>query len=196
MHPYLAPVAAVIARWMGRESVHAGAFAAGGPALAVVGTREAGKSSTLAELARAGAAVLCDDMLVLDGGDVLAGPRTVDLRPDAAGALGIGEPIGLTGARERWRLPLGVVPGRTGLAGWVFLGWGEAGAPRALGAPERLARLAPQRALRLPPVGDDGLLSLAALPAWEVSRPRGLASLPETVGRLLDLATATRTAGA
>ena len=74
VHPYLAPAAAVIARWMGRESMHAGAFAAGGQALGVVGTREAGKSSTLAWLARAGVDVLCDDMLIVDGDAPVAGP--------------------------------------------------------------------------------------------------------------------------
>jgi hypothetical protein len=196
VHPYLAPAAAVIARWMGRESVHAGAFAAGGRALGLVGTREAGKSSTLAELARSGAAVLCDDMLVLDAGDVLAGPRAVDLRADAAAALGLGQAIGRTGARERWRMSLGTVEARTPLAGWVFLAWGEDVPPRRLGPAERLARLAPERALRIEPAREDGLLSLVSLPAWEVSRPRGLASLPRTVERLLELATATPTAGA
>ena len=107
VHPYLAPAAAVIARWLGRESVHAGAVAVGGRALGVVGVREAGKSSTLAQLALSGITVLCDDLLVLDGRTVLAGPRSVDLREDAAQRLGSGEAIGVTGARERWRQRLG-----------------------------------------------------------------------------------------
>ena len=33
-----------------------------------------------------------------------AGPRSIDLRPDAAARLGLGESIGVVGARERWRL--------------------------------------------------------------------------------------------
>jgi hypothetical protein len=48
VHPYFAPAAAVISRWLGRESVHSGALAVDGRALGVVGSRGAGKSSTLA----------------------------------------------------------------------------------------------------------------------------------------------------
>ena len=146
VHPYLAPAAAVIARWAGLESMHAGAFAAGGRALGVVGVREAGKSSTLAWLARAGVDVLCDDMLIVDGARPLAGPRSIDLRADAAERLGVGEPIGMTGARERWRLRLGPTGDDPVLGGWVFLAWGErvearlasrSRAARPAGAPAR-----------------------------------------------------------
>jgi hypothetical protein len=195
VHPYLAPAAAVIARWMGRESMHAGAFAVGGQALGVVGTREAGKSSTLAWLAQAGVDVLCDDMLIVDGDAPVAGPRSIDLRADAAERLGVGEPIGMTGARERWRLRLGP-PGEPQLTGWVFLTWGDQVAVRALPASERLPRLAAQRGLRLPPARPDALLELTSLPAWELSRPRGWESLPEAADRLLELATARPTGAA
>jgi hypothetical protein len=196
VHPYLAPAAAVIARWMGRESMHAGAFAAGGSALGVVGTREAGKSSTLAWLARAGVDVLCDDMLILDGGRPLPGPRSIDLRADAAERLGVGDPIGMTGARERWRLRLGPTTGTAVLRGWVFLAWGERIEARALSGPERLARLAAERGLRLPPARPDALLELTSLPAWELSRPRGWESLPRAADLLLELASATPTGAA
>jgi hypothetical protein len=188
VHPYLAPAAAVIARWMGRESMHAGAFAAGGQALGVVGTREAGKSSTLAWLAQAGVDVLCDDMLIVDGDAPVAGPRSIDLRADAAERLGVGEPIGMTGARERWRLRLGPTAGRPVLRGWVFLAWADRVAVRSLPAAERLARLAAERGLRLPPARPDALLELTSLPAWELSRPRDWGSLPEAADRLLELA--------
>ncbi len=196
VHPYLAPAAAVIARWMGRESMHAGAFAAGGQALGVVGTREAGKSSTLAWLAQAGVDVLCDDMLIVDGDAPVAGPRSIDLRADAAERLGAGEPIGMTGARERWRLRLGPTGGRTILRGWVFLAWGDRVAVRSLPAVERLPRLAAERGLRLPPARPDALLELTSLPAWELSRPRDWASLPEAADRLLELASARPTGAA
>src|SRR6185436_12314723 len=66
VHPYLAPAAAVVARWLGRESMHAGAFVAGGRAWALLGDRTAGKSSTLGWLARLGAPIVCDDMLIVD----------------------------------------------------------------------------------------------------------------------------------
>jgi hypothetical protein len=195
VHPYLAPAAAVIARWMGRESMHAGAFALDGTALGVVGTREAGKSSTLGWLARSGVDVLCDDMLIGDGERPLAGPRSIDLRADAAQRLGAGEAIGMTGARERWRLRLGATAAAA-LRGWVFLAWGDRVAVRALPASERLPRLAAERALRLPPARPDALLDLTSLPAWELSRPRGWESLPQAADRLLELASARRTEGA
>jgi hypothetical protein len=196
VHPYLAPAAAVIGRWLGRESVHAGALAVDGRALGVVGGRGAGKSSTLAWLALGGDDVLCDDLLVVDGRATFAGPRTIDLREDAAARLGAGESIGVTGARERWRLRLARTRDRHVLVGFVFLAWGDSVMVRALGATERLERLVPQRGLRLEPARRDAVLELAALPAWEISRPRGWASLPETGRRLLELASTTRIEGA
>ena len=196
VHPYLAPAAGVIGRWLGRESVHAGALAIGDRALGVVGTREAGKSSTLAWLALAGTEVLCDDLLVIDGRSTFTGPRSIDLREDAAERLGAGEAIGVTGARERWRLRLAPTADRHVLAGFVFLTWGDGVTLRSLGAGERLQRLAPHRGIRLEPTRVDALLDLATLPAWEISRPRSWASLPEVGRRLLELASTTPTAEA
>ena len=94
-------------------------------ALGVVGTREAGKSSTLAWLALAGTEVLCDDLLVIDGRSTFTGPRSIDLREDAAERLGAGEAIGVTGARERGRLRLAPAGDRRVLAGFVFLARGD-----------------------------------------------------------------------
>src|SRR5437867_3105985 len=54
VHPYLAPVAAIFGHWLGRESLHGGAFEANGAAWAVLGGRGAGKSSLLARLAADG----------------------------------------------------------------------------------------------------------------------------------------------
>jgi hypothetical protein len=196
VHPYLAPAAAVIGRWLGRESVHAGAVAVDGRALGVVGTREAGKSSTLAWLALSGSTVLCDDLLVIEHARALSGPRSIDLREDAAARLGAGEPIGLTGARERWRLTLSPAPPDPELVGFVFLAWGDRVEVRSLGAAERLARLAPQRGLRLEPTRPEAILELASRPAWEISRPRRWAALPEVGARLLELAATTPPAGA
>jgi hypothetical protein len=195
VHPYLAPAAAMINRWQGRESIHAGAFAVDGRALGVVGTREAGKSSTLAYLALHGTDVLCDDMVIVDGERPLAGPRSIDLRADAAERLDVGAAIGMTGARERWRLTLGpTAPAR--LTGWVFLAWGDEIEARRLPARERIPRIAEERGLRLPPVRPDALLTLAELPAWELSRPRAWESLPQAADLLRELASATPTAGA
>ena len=94
VHPYLAPVALIAARWLGRESFHAGAFVVDGGVWALLGDKEAGKSTTLAWLAAHGRRVVCDDALVLDGSTALAGPRSIDLRAESAQRLGIGEPLG------------------------------------------------------------------------------------------------------
>jgi hypothetical protein len=188
VHPYLAPAAAVIGRWGGKETVHAGAFAAGGSVWALVGDRGAGKSSTLAWMARTGFEILCDDMIVLDGAVPHAGPRTIDLRADAAAHMDAGEAIGVTGARERWRLRLDPVAEGRPLAGWIFLAWGPELAARRLGGAERLQRIAAQRGLRLPPANPEVLLELSSLPAWELARPQSWDSLPASADLLLELA--------
>jgi hypothetical protein len=186
LHPYLAPVASVVAHWSGRESLHASAVVVDGAAWALLGARESGKSSTVAWLAHAGFGVLCDDILVLDDGAALAGPRAIDLRGDAAGRLNAGEELGLVGERERWRLRLEPVPASVPLAGWVSLSWGDRVEISTVPPGERISRLVAQRGLRVP-AGDPAILvDLAALPALELRRPRDWGSLAEAGGRLLD----------
>jgi hypothetical protein len=188
VHPYLAPVAAVMAHWLGRESIHAGAFVIDGGVWGVVGDRESGKSSTLASLALAGVEVICDDMLVLDGMTALAGPRAIDLREEPAARLGVGESIGRAGARERWRLRLGAVEGGLELRGWIHLAWGERVEASRLEGGERVGRLIEQRGARLPPATHSVLFDLASLPTWEVRRPQVWESLGETADCLRELA--------
>src|SRR5215207_1935442 len=164
VHPYLAPGAAVLARWLGREAFHAGAVVADGGAWAVLGDRESGKSSTLAWLALNGHPVLADDLVVLNGPDALAGPRCIDLRGDAAARFGAGEPLGVVGTRERWRLVLEPVPARVPLRGWIVLEWADAVAVEPVRGPERLLRLIPHRSVRLEPPAAGALVELASLP--------------------------------
>jgi hypothetical protein len=185
VHPYLAPAAAVIARWLGRESFHAGAFALEGGAWGVLGEREAGKSSLLAWLALQGRSVLSDDMLIVEGETAFAGPRSVDLRRETALHLGAGEELGVIGARERWRVGLPPIEPEARLAGWVFLEWGDRVSVRPLDPGERLARLLHHRGVRLPPPSHEALLALAALPAWELRRPQDWASLADAGEALL-----------
>jgi hypothetical protein len=184
VHPYLAPVAAVMAHWLERDSFHAGAFERDGAAIAVLAEREGGKSSTLAQLAILGRRVVCDDMLVVEEGSALAGPRSLDLRQATAEALGAGTHLGRVGARERWRLVLDPVRPRLPLRAWVFLAWGERLEAERLPARETVKRLFANLGLRLPP-RPDAILELATLPAWELRRPLGLAGLDETVDYLI-----------
>jgi hypothetical protein len=185
VHPFLAPVAAVCAHWYGRESIHGGGIALGATAWGVIGDQHAGKSSLLAALAIAGTDVVCDDVLVLDGRQAFAGPRTVDLREDAAAALGVGDGIGLVGARERWRLRLAPLDRALTLGGFVFTEWSDDVEMRRLPASETLARLFRNRSIRVPPRDPAAFLQFSALPAWELRRPRAWASLPKTLELLL-----------
>lgn len=179
VHPYLVPVAAVMAHWHGRESVHAGGFVGGGGVWGVVGERESGKSSTLARLALDGVAVVSDDLLALEGLTILPGPRAIDLREEPATRLGIGSSIGVAGARERWRIRLGPVPNGLELRGWIHLAWGDRVEAVRVSGGERVARLLGQRAARLPSLAPEVLLDLASLPSWELRRPRRWESLGE-----------------
>lgn len=188
VHPYLAPVAAVMAHWLGRESIHAGAFAVDGGVIGIVGDRESGKSSTLARLALDEVEIVCDDMLVLEGSKALAGPRSLDLREEPARRLGVGSSIGKAGARERWRLRLGGVRRDLRVKGWVHLAWGDRVEAVLLEGSDRVGRLLGQRGARLPSADPSVLLDLAALPSWEVRRPQDWSSLGETADCLRELA--------
>ena len=185
-HPGLAPVAAVTARWLGRQSFHAGAFALGTDVWALLADREGGKSTTLAWLASRGHPIVCDDMLVLDGDAAFEGPRILDLRAESAQRLGLGDYRGQVGTRERWRVQLDGVPAGLRFRGWVFLEWSDEIAVEPVRAGERLPRLAPHLGLRVPPARPDRVLELAALPGWEFRRPRGWERFDEAGDRLLE----------
>ena len=186
VHPYLAPVALIAARWLGRESFHAGAFVAGDGVWALLGDKEAGKSTTLAWLAAHGHSVMCDDALVLDELTALAGPRSIDLRAESARRLGIGEPLGTVGVRERWRVQLDPVPAELPFRGWVSLAWGDEVAVERLRGAARLPALIPHRGVRLEPPRPAALLDYVALPHLVLRRPYGWESVSESVERLLE----------
>jgi hypothetical protein len=188
VHPLLSPAAAVMSYWLDREAFHAGAFVAGGKAWSVLGERGAGKSTTVAKLALEGVPVVCDDLLVVENGQAFAGPRSVDLRGEASRRLGVGEPLGVVGARERWRLPIGPLPNVLPLGGWLFLAWGDSVEAVPLSVHDRVLRLSASRAVRVPPRDPAALLDLAALPAWELRRPKRWSSLGDAVECLLETA--------
>jgi hypothetical protein len=188
VHPYLAPAAAVAARWAGREAFHAGAVLLGDGAYGLLGDKEMGKSTTLGWLALHGHTVLVDDLLVLDGDDVLAGPRCIDLRESAAELLGAGDSMGVVGMRERFRLRLGAAPASAPLRGWLILEWGDEVAIEPVRGAERLLALLPHRAVLLAPPAPAALVELSSRPVWRLRRPRDPGSLPEVAERLAALA--------
>lgn len=187
VHPYLAPVADLAAHWLGRESLHAGAVVVDGGAWAVLGDRGAGKSSLLALLALAGHGIVCDDALVLDEqGRALAAPRSIDLRPEAARRLGVGESLGVVGSRERYRLTIGAVPAAVPLRGFVVLAWDGRVAVRRVGAERRLREMAAHRAVRIAPADPGRLIELSSLPMVELTRPRAWGRAREAGARLVE----------
>ena len=186
VHPYLAPVALVMARWFGREGFHAGGIVAGDGAWGVLGDKTAGKSTLLTWLARDGVGVISDDVLVIDGATALAGPRSVDLREEAASRLGVGEPMGRVGQRERWRFTLPPVAPELPLRGWITLEWGDDVAIEPIRGSDRLQALLPHRGVRLPPLDPAILVRFSALPHLRLIRPRDWEALPGVSTRLLD----------
>ncbi len=188
LHPYLRMACAVFARWLGREGLHAGAFAVDGGAWGILGGGQAGKSTLVAWLGLAGFDVVTDDLLVLRGRTALAGSRFVDLREPTASFLGSGDRIVPSRMGMRRRLGLPAIPPEMPLKGWIFLEWGPEIELRPIPPAQRLALLNDMRAVQLAPTNPGALLELAGLPAWELSRPRDLAVLPEITERLVALA--------
>jgi hypothetical protein len=189
VHPGLAPAAVVMAHWLDRPCFHAGAFLVGGGVWAIAGGRESGKSSALAWLAVNDHPIVADDILVLDGsGSAYAGPRSIDLRRETAERLGTGEFLGRIGTRTRWRMSVPPIQNELPFRGWFFLEWGDCVDVRRLRASECVTLLLQQRASRVAPLSPGSYLELAALPAWEVRRPRDWSSLEEVLELVLEIA--------
>jgi hypothetical protein len=185
VHPWLSRVGGMFGHWLGRDVLHGGAFTARGGAWAVLGRSEAGKSTVLAEFAGAGYEVLTDDALVLEAGHVYAGPRCIDLRPDAAIAIGAQDARPCRGGTRR-RLALAPAPAAVRLAGIVHLSWGETQELRAVPSQRRIELLREAAWLGpLDPIDKRILLDLAALPTVELVRPRRLEDRPAVVATLI-----------
>lgn len=186
VHPFLAAPGMIFAWWDGREAFHGGAFVAdNGRAWALLGEKGDGKSTTLAHLASTGTLVVADDLVVVDGAAILAGPRCVDLRPDAAAALGLGD-LPTDARASRARLALCRVAAATPFAGFVHLAWGDRVALEKVPARERLPRLTRHRSVNWVRAPEE-LLPLLARPVYELRRPRDLASLAAAADLLRSL---------
>lgn len=191
VHPLLTVGVSILARWRGNATLHAGAFETPSGAWAIMGGREAGKSSILASLAQRGHSVVADDLLITDDGSVWAGPSCVDLRPDTAGRFADARPLGIIGGRPRFRLS--TLPGRARLpvAGFFVLDWHEQPGVlvESLPAQERLHWIYRQEYIRLVGYPDpQKLMPLLGLPAWRVTRPRDWKATEEVIDRVLEIA--------
>jgi hypothetical protein len=180
LHPHLASAAALVWQWAGREALHAGAVAVDGGAVLILGGKKAGKSSTLWWLAsERGADVLTDDLAIVDDGRVHVGPRCIDLRSPVVRE----STLVRDGGRSRVRLA--PADGALPIIGSVVLAWGSAFSLAKVPAAERLPLVARQR--YYPPLSADSssLLELVSKPMLALTRPRGLAGLPDAADALL-----------
>jgi hypothetical protein len=184
LHPFLGLPAAIANRWLGRISLHGGAFAYRDRAWALLGNREAGKSATLGTLLKAGHHILSDDILVLAGTQLFAGPRSIDLRADAGASVG-GEALGVVGNRARWRLRPAAGPPAMPLGGLISLEWAQDQMIEPMDTEARLRQLIGSSALRPEASSAARLLELAALPAWRFARRHSLADIGRSIELLL-----------
>jgi hypothetical protein len=191
VHPLLTPPISILARWRGDLTLHAGCFHAGERAWGVVGTKEAGKSTMLANLAARGLPLMADDLLVLDEGVVRAGPSCIDLRPDVAARMPGARSLGEIGDRPRYRLTTPAAPSRARLAGFFLLGWCEGEEARLTPVPaaEALRVVYEQEYIGLMgPADPVKILDLLQVPMWRVERPRDWRFTEETLDLMLEVA--------
>lgn len=190
VHPLLAAAAAVIHHWSGRLPLHAGVVGNDRGAVLLLADRGGGKTTTLAALS-ATTTVLSDDLAVVtSGARVLAGPRCLDLRPDAVPLLGGGAAGELVAVRDGERLRLTLDPTAL-IAPVVAVAYLATGPDRAEAVPpaERVGRLLEHVAVRAVPERTTAMLDLLPVPTYVVGAARGSAGLSfarDAVIRLLD----------
>jgi len=182
VHPLSTGIGLHFAVARGFDAVHAGAVAGPSGTWAVAGSKGAGKSTLLAACARQGLAVVSDDALIYDGRRCFAGPRSIDLREAAAERFGAA--VAVRGSAARRRLTLPPITGEHRLAGMIHLAWGREPALRPVSASDSLAQLLERHREDGFPRNPVGMMDVAALPAYELVRPREWGRLAETV-RLL-----------
>ena len=151
-------------------------------AWAVIGPKGAGKSTLLAGLARAGVPIVTDDILVFRDGAAMAGPRCIDLRPDAKG-FGLGVAVRPSDPRNRIALP--PIAAEHPLAGLIHLEWSCAETTlEPLDHREAIKRLLILRSEKGYPRDPRALLDLAMLPTLLLQRPRSMRGLDASVAHL------------
>jgi hypothetical protein len=188
VHPLLAFAGAAAARWHRRSALHGAAVLVGESAWVLLAAPGGGKSTLASELSRRGHPVLSDDLSVIDGHTVLAGPRACDLRSDAAGELKRGVPLPDTVGRPRWREELPAAPLEAPLGGFVLLEWGDRVAARPALSGGKLAALASCEALAAGPTEPTSFLDLLGLPCVRLTRPRSWDALAPTLALIEELA--------
>jgi hypothetical protein len=185
VHPYLAVPAAISNHWLGRQVFHAGAFVVDDGAWAIIAEKQGGKSSTLAWLDGHGIDVLTDDLLVVDAGIALAGPRCIDLRAETATALDCGTLLHGADGRDRWRLTTRGSQKRAPLRGWIVPAWDDVVSVGSLPTAERLSCVLGHRSVLTMDQDPEAFLELAMRPCLRFARPRSLEAMGRSIEALL-----------
>jgi hypothetical protein len=187
IHPLLGNIAAAAAVRGPLTALHGGAFSIDGGAWLLPGISMLGKSTLLAALADAGVPVVCEDVTVIRDERVLAGPRIIDLRPDAARALGV--PGVKARGETRHRMMLPPIAAECALAGVVYLTGNDdgAGGVRRLTPGEALGALAALQSADGVIAAAGSQLGLAVLPTYELAVSRGWDRLRSSADALLDV---------
>jgi hypothetical protein len=188
LHPWLVPAAATANAWLGRRVLHGGLVSKKDRALAIIGDKEAGKSTLLAWLAlEAGLTVLCDDLVVLDGDTVFRGPQCIDLRPPSLAYLPAAAGATLVRDGTRLRLPLPRPPATATFVGFVVLEWGATTAIHAVPPAQHLPNILPHAFTEGIPAGVAGVLGFARYRMWRLTRPRDGNSLADSALLIADM---------
>ena len=187
VHPMLALAACAATLERGGDALHAGAVLTPDGVVAVLAPSGGGKTSTMAWLAlRAGLDIFTDDHLNVRDGLAHAGPRVLDLRPDAAVHLDVTARARRVRGddRRRYRLP---VPRRLSapVVRTVILDWGPDVSVTPVPPRERLGHIATHRTAQ-PVDGNLAVpLALAALPMIRLARPQTFDCMPDVERALL-----------
>jgi hypothetical protein len=163
--------------------MHGAAFVANDGAWMVLAEKGGGKSSTMAALFAAGYSILADDLVVLEGGLVMPGPRFVDLKEDPESV--VGKPLAHELLLERRRIILPDAGLPVQLEGALLLEWGERVEVLPVPVVDRLALSIGHRTLN--ETDPRLLLGLARTPMWVIRRPPDIRCLPEVVAQLARL---------
>ena len=182
VHPLLGRVAAQIALARGADAMHAGAVGGKAGAWAIIGAKGAGKSTLLASLDEIGIPIVTDDVLMFAGSTVMAGPRCIDLRPDAQ-RFGLGMAVRPTDPRNR--IALAPIAAEHQLAGVIHLEWSSAETTlEPLDHREAIRRLLILRSDKGYPRSPHAPLDLGQLPTMLLKRPRSMRGLDSSAAHL------------
>ena len=186
IHPWFTTIAALVAARRGRDTFHAGGVVVEGRVWALLGPKEAGKTSSCLALAHRGFLSTGDDLVVVDGTHALTGSATFDLRETAAAHFGIGTLLELLPNRPRWRVALPAAPLPSyPLAGFIEPVWSDRTGVHRVPLFEALSVLSKNMYVTTVAGREQRMLDLATVPVLRWARPRSWPDLDASLDTLV-----------